>query len=411
MSTVLLLKETISRQLKAGMKDSWCLVRSPDSLYLGLKKKWLVPLLLLCSLVLVPTVLVPASHRLLELFYPPVEKSQLFGLFTTTREDVRLDARKVQAAWVVWGFAGLAVAAGLVAYAPVLRGAAEREKLRLLKTLQEALGGPGPFSLEERYRIDGELGSGAMGVVFKAFDKTLQREVALKELPPVFTRDTERRERFRREALTLARLTHPGIVSIYDLLDDGQRMVLIMELVPGGTLAELIARRAPVPVPEACRLVAQVCETLGHVHQNGILHRDLKPANILIDEQQRLKVSDFGMARLMQESGLTLEGSIVGTPAYMSPEQAAGEASDFRSDIYSLGVIFYELLAGTPPFTGEAVRLLQQQVADPPPPLRERVEGVSEEIEALVMSMLTKDPRERLSDYREISSRLKLLQG
>lgn len=411
MSTVLLLKDNISRRLKLGMKDSWCLVRSPDSLYLGLKQKWLVPLLLLCSLVLVPTVLVPVSHRLLEAVYPPVEKTQLFGLVKTTREDERLDTRKAQASFILWALAGLGIAAGLIAYAPEVRDAAEIEKLRLLKSLQQAMGGLGPFNLEERYRIDGELGSGAMGVVFKAFDKTLQRSVALKELPAVFTKDPERRARFRREALTLARLTHPGIVSIYDLLDDGNRMVLVMELVPGGTLAELIAQKAPLPVPEACRLVAQVCETLDHVHQNGIIHRDLKPANILIDEHRRLRVTDFGMARLLQEGGLTLEGSIVGTPAYMSPEQAAGKASDVRSDIYSLGVIFYELLCGAAPFQGEPAKVLVQQISDPPPPLRERVEGLADDVEALVMAMLAKEPQARLADYRDISQRLQALQG
>lgn len=368
-------------------------------------------MLLLLSLILVPTTIIPGTHFILEKLYPPVEKKLLFGLLRATSNDDRLEIRKAQSIYLLWGLAGVGVLGGLVLYAPIVRFSAEAEKVRLLKSLQQASGGKGPFDLEERYRIDAEIGSGAMGVVNSAFDKTLKRNVAIKELPAVYVKTPERRERFLREALTLARLTHPGIVHIYDLLDDGERMILVLELVSGGTLEDLIDSRAPVPVSDACRLITQICEALDHVHQSGIVHRDLKPNNILIDKYDNPKVTDFGVARLVQESGLTLEGSLIGTPSYMSPEQAAGKATDFRSDIYSLGIIFYELLSGSPPFAGESVAVLLQQISDQPSPLTGRIDGVEENVEKIVMAMLEKNPDDRLSDYQDILKKLQAIQS
>ncbi|BCA78451.1 hypothetical protein AOP6_0238 [Desulfuromonas sp. AOP6] len=391
------------QRLKAGAADSLFLLRSPRILFLGLQRKWLVPVLLLVSLVLVPAVLLPATHFLLEKIYPPVEKKQLFGLLKTSKEDERLIRRQAQSTFLIWSLASLGVATGLVLYAPIIRRAAEQEIfLQPAKQLTDS----SRSLLGKRYQIEAEIGSGTMGVVYSAFDQTLERQVALKELPSVFVRDPERRERFRREALTLAQLIHPGIVQIYDLVDDGSRMILVMELVRGGTLEDHMAGRAPFAEAVVLSMVSQLCDTLCHVHEKGIVHRDLKPANILLDEQQRLKVTDFGLARLRQESGLTLDGSLMGTPFYMSPEQAAGKPTDFRADIYSLGVIFYELLAGAPPFTGEPTAVLLQQLNDEPVPLRERAAGIREGVADLVMAMLRKNPDERLCDHGEISRRL-----
>lgn len=412
MSTVLSTSnQTLYQRLGAGLCVLWGLLREPDALYLGLKKKWLLPACLLLSLILVPVALVPTAHLLLEKLYPPVEKKLIFGLYTKTSTDERLEGRKAQAEVLLWTLSGAAVLVGLMLYAPTIRMAADAEKERLLDTLRRDIGGQGPFRLEDRYRIEEQIGSGAMGVVFSAFDKTLERPVALKELPAAYVKDPERRERFRREALTLAKLTHPGIVPIYDLLDDGDRMILVMELVGGGTLADLIAERAPVAVEEACGLIGQICETLDHVQQNGIVHRDLKPANILIDNRRQLKVTDFGIARLVRESGLTIDGSLMGSPQYMSPEQAKGKTSDFRSDIYSLGVIFYQLLTGSPPFSGEPAAVLLQQISDPPPSLQGRIAEPVDAVEQLVMAMLRKEPAERISDYREIARQLHALGG
>ncbi len=404
------IKNNFTSRLQSGVQDSWCLVRSPDMLYLGLKKKWLVPTLLLFSLVLVPIILLPTTHLILEKIYPPVVEKQLFGLIKSTKDDERLEARKALSTYFLWSLAGLGVTFGFILYAPIIKHAAESEKVQLFKSLQRSIGGKASFDLDERYQIAGEIGSGAMGVVYSAYDKTLERNVALKELPTVFVRDPERRERFRREALTLAKLTHPGIVHIYDLLDDNQRMVLVMELVNGGTLEDLIAREAPFPEAHACRLVGSICETLEHVHQKGIIHRDLKPANILIDDHQNLKVTDFGLARLLQNSDITLDGSIFGSPNYMSSEQAAGKTVDYRSDIYSLGSIFYELLTGSPPFNGEPVVVLGQQITKKPIPVIKHNDDLNEDLSDLVMGMLVKNPDDRLVDYQEIQSRLQSVQ-
>ena len=262
MSTVLLLKHGFLSRLKVGLRDSWSLLRSPDSLYLGLKKKWLAPTLLLLLLLLVPTVLIPSSHFILDKIYPSIEKEQVFGLFKTTHEDERLEVRKSQANYLIWALSGVGAILSLIIYAPIIRFSADTEKVRLLEKWQQTVGSTGSFNLEERYRIDSEIGSGAMGVVFSTFDKILERNVALKELRSTYVEDSERRERFRREALTLAKLTHPGIVHIYDLLDDGERMILVMELVKGGTLEDLIANQAPFAVPEASRLLIQICEAM-----------------------------------------------------------------------------------------------------------------------------------------------------
>ncbi len=411
MSTVLTSTHNLQRRLKAGARDSWVLVCSPNFLCLGLKKKWLVPALLLFSLILVPAVLQPTMDFILEKLYPPIENKQFFGLIDLSRADTRLKTRKSQSTYLLWTLAGMAIAASLIGYAPTVLVSAEDEKEKLLKSQRKASGVKGPFRLEGRYRIDAEIGTGAMGVVFSAFDQKLERQVALKELPSFFVRNPERRERFRREALTLAKLSHPGIVHIYDLLDDGDRMVLVMELVCGGTLEDLIAQRAPVAVAEACRLVDSICETLDHVHRAGIVHRDLKPANILVDEKLNLKITDFGLARLLQEDGLTLDGSVMGSPNYMSPEQAAGKASDHRADLYALGIIFYELLTGVPPFVGEPVAVLVQQLSVVPTTLQLIIPELGDEIAGLVMAMLSKNPDERLSDLRDIRARLQAMQG
>ncbi|MBE0502421.1 MAG: serine/threonine protein kinase [Desulfuromonadales bacterium] len=410
MSTVMSSQHSLLIRLKTGAKDCWGLIRSPDTLYLGLKRKGVVPALLLLSLALVPLVLLPIANLTLEKIYPPITEKKLFGLLHSTAADERLEVRKSQSAYLIWTLAGVAVVIGLIGYAPIVRFSAEIEKEELLKSLQQASGVKGPLNLEDRYRVDDEIGSGAMGVVFSAFDMKLERNVALKELPSVFIRDSERRERFRREALTLAKLTHPGIVQIYDLLDDGERIVLVMELVKGGTLESLIANKAPFAVAEACRLVESISETLAHVHQKGIVHRDLKPANILIDENQNLKVTDFGLARLRQESRMTLDGSVMGSPNYMSPEQAAGQQTDYRTDIYALGIIFYELLTGAPPYTGELAAVMVKQISENPTPPSERIEGLDHEVDSLVMAMLNKNPDERLSDFHEIRARLQRLQ-
>lgn len=405
MSTVVSIKKNFPQRIKTGINDSLFLIQTPDSLLLGLKRKWLVPGLLLLSLLLVPLVVLPMTNLVLKKIYPSSTKDQLVKLFNTSHQNQLLATRKGQAAFLIWFMVGAGVPFGLILYAPVLRLASEEEPDHGPK-LTDRIPKDALPDIDDRYTIDAEIGRGAMGVVYSGLDNKLERPVALKELPATSLRDSEIRERFRREALTLAKLTHPGIVHIHDLLDDNQRMVLVMELVRGGTLETLIKEKAPFAESEAIAMVSSLAETLKHVHQQGIIHRDLKPANILIDEHQNLKITDFGLARLKQDSNLTLDGTVFGSPKYMSPEQAAGKVADFRSDIYSLGIIFYELLTGAPPFIGEPLVVMSQQLNNQPVPAADQVDNLSREVSELVMAMLDKDPAKRLTDVNEIQARL-----
>jgi serine/threonine protein kinase len=225
-----------------------------------------------------------------------------------------------------------------------------------------------------RYQILGPLGSGGMATVYKAFHPALDRTVALKIIRTSLTDDTEFLDRFRQEAKAVARLRHPNIVQVFDFgLADGQHFI-VMEYLEGGTLKQRLrslqqdAQR--IPRRELLRIVSEVAEGLAYAHQFGILHRDVKPANVLLTRDGRAVLTDFGIARMVMSVELTRTGVGVGTPEYMSPEQARGEGADERADIYSLGVMAYEMVAGRVPFTADtplAVVLKHLNDALPPP--------------------------------------------
>ncbi|HVE66448.1 MAG TPA: serine/threonine-protein kinase, partial [Thermoanaerobaculia bacterium] len=218
------------------------------------------------------------------------------------------------------------------------------------------------------YRIEGQLGAGGMGVVYLARDAVLRREVALKVLPDAFASDPERLARFEREAQLLASLTHPNIAAIHGMEQADAVRYLVLELVPGETLAERLTG-GPLPVDEALEVCRQIAEALEAAHEKGIIHRDLKPANVKITPAGKVKVLDFGLAKafgpgpsdadLSQSptitTGGTQQGVILGTAAYMSPEQARGKALDKRTDIWSFGCVLYEALTGRPAFVGETI--------------------------------------------------------
>src|SRR5215813_4424090 len=212
------------------------------------------------------------------------------------------------------------------------------------------------------------LGKGGMGEVYRARDLKLKREVAIKILPDEFSRDTDRVSRFQREAEVLASLNHPNIAAIYDLQEaDGSRF-LVLELVEGETLADRIAR-GPIPIEEALPIAKSICEALEAAHEQGVVHRDLKPANVKITPDGKVKVLDFGLAKAVERSRATTlsnsptllsvaasnAGVIIGTAAYMSPEQAKGKSVDKRADIWAFGVVLYEMLTGKQAFCGETV--------------------------------------------------------
>jgi len=261
-----------------------------------------------------------------------------------------------------------------------------------------------------RYILEEELGTGGMGTVYSGLDTVLDRRVAVKKLSDRFMGDDEYLSRFRREARALAKLTHPAIVQVYDLIEDRGRYWMALEYVDGGDLAAYVNDRKQVPLIESTAMIRRIADGLACAHRQGIIHRDLKPANILLTRNQDPKISDFGLARLACSSILTQEGAILGSPRYMSPEQAAGNDSDERSDIYALGVTFYELLAGRPPFDGDTARVLAQHITQPPPPLGQIPVDIPEDIETLIMQMLAKDPRERPANMIEIVEILDRLQ-
>jgi tRNA A-37 threonylcarbamoyl transferase component Bud32 len=266
-----------------------------------------------------------------------------------------------------------------------------------------------PATVSKRYQLEAEIGRGASGVVHRARDTILERRVALKELA-VPDADDDAVERFRREAKIVAQLSHPNIVQVYDLVDEAGRIWIAMEWVECGDLSQTIADQGPLPFESAARIAHAIAQAIAYAHGRGIVHRDLKPQNVLVDQSGIVKVTDFGLAKIAGTSVHTIEGTILGSPHYMSPEQADGRTADERSDIYSLGAILYHMLAGRPPFEGQITSVLMQHVRRPVSPLSTTAPGVAvpRELETLLMQMLAKDPDERPQTMRDTAQRLAL---
>lgn len=257
-----------------------------------------------------------------------------------------------------------------------------------------------------RYRLHELLGTGGMGEVWSATDSMLERQVAVKLLKDVH--DPAMAERFRREALSTAAVRHDDVVSIYDTGVErqpggGDLVYLVMELLPGPTLADALRQHGRMPVDLAVRLVGQVADALAAAHRAGVVHRDIKPANLMFDAEHRLTVLDFGIAAVAaaDQAGLTATGTVIGSPAYLSPEQAAGQQVGPATDVYSLGCVFFEMLCGEAPYPGgHPLSVLHQHVAAPVPRLRDRMgEGAQlpAYVDQLVTSMLAKKPSARPS--------------
>jgi eukaryotic-like serine/threonine-protein kinase len=262
-----------------------------------------------------------------------------------------------------------------------------------------------------RYAIQSELGRGAMGVVYKATDTALERTVAVKTVNMALERDgAEKYEaRFYQEARAAGSLNHPNIVTVYDVGKEGNVAYMAMEFIEGQELRSLLAEGRALPVSQAVSIAAQVAEGLAYAHQHGVVHRDIKPANIMVLTDGPVKITDFGIARMRASNDeLTQSGMMLGSPKYMSPEQVIGKRADHRSDIFSLGVIVYETLTGSAPFSGENVTALMYQIVNFAPPAPSAVNpAVPELLNFIVAKMLAKPLEERYQSAQDLANDLR----
>lgn len=257
-------------------------------------------------------------------------------------------------------------------------------------------------TLGGRYTLTERIAIGGMGEVWKARDKVLGRTVAVKILKEEYTGDPGFLERFRAEARHTALLNHPGVANVFDYGEEDGSAYLIMELVPGEPLSNIIERDKQLPADRILNIMAQTARALAAAHAQGLVHRDVKPGNLIITPDERVKVTDFGIARLADQVPLTATGQVMGTAQYLAPEQATGQQATQSSDMYSLGIIGYECLAGRRPFTGESqIAIALAQVNDPPPPLSQDVPAPAA---ALIMCLLSKDPADRPENATALAS-------
>ena len=270
------------------------------------------------------------------------------------------------------------------------------------------------YVLNNRYRLLAQIASGGMAVVYKAHDTALNRVVAVKILRESFANDADFRTHFQSEAQAAANLAHPNIVTVYDFGQDGTRSYIVMEYVDGRDLKSVVRAEAPLPIDRAIDLIVQACAALGYAHRAGLVHCDVKPQNMLVTSDGRLKVTDFGIARAISATVPRDVETVGGTPHYFSPEQAAGEPPTPASDVYSLGVVLYEMLAGRLPFEGENhTELAMSHLRDEPPPLTAINPTVPLQLEQIINKVMSEEPSNRyrtadqlgriLIEYRRIA--------
>ncbi|MFZ0385756.1 MAG: protein kinase [Solirubrobacteraceae bacterium] len=262
-------------------------------------------------------------------------------------------------------------------------------------------------SLSGRYRLEARIAAGGMSTVYRAFDETLERQVAVKLMHREVAADSAQLERFRREARSVARLSHPHIVGVIDTGDDGDpthpRPYIVLEYVEGETLKERIRRNGRLPITEAIAYAIEIARALGLAHAQHIVHRDVKPQNVLIDHEGSAKVTDFGIARTLEEDGLTADGRVLGTTDYVSPEQALGRHVTGQSDLYSLGVVLYEMLTGEVPFSGEnQVAVAMKHVREELPDVQIKRPEISAALASVVETATAKRESDRYADDAEM---------
>jgi serine/threonine protein kinase, bacterial len=262
-------------------------------------------------------------------------------------------------------------------------------------------------ALEGRYRVDAVIATGGMSTVYRGLDIRLDRPVALKVMDSRYSGDSQFLARFEREAKAVARLKGDGLVAVYDQGVDGNYPFLVMELVEGGTLRELLRERGPMPPHAVAAVLAPICAGLAVAHAAGLVHRDVKPENVLISDDGEVKIADFGLVRAVAEAGITSTSVILGTAAYLSPEQVSSGDAGPRSDVYAVGILAFELLTGRTPFTGDtALSVAYQRMDNDVPPPSSAIAGVPAQFDALVLRATDRDPAARFADAAELGEAL-----
>ena len=261
--------------------------------------------------------------------------------------------------------------------------------------------------INDRYEIIKSIGEGGMANVYLAYDTILDRRVAVKVLRGDLSNDEKFVRRFQREALSASSLTHPNIVEMYDVGEDNGIYYIIMEYIEGKTLKQLIKKRGALTLSEAIDIMLQITDGISEAHNSYIIHRDLKPQNIMIKEDGTVKITDFGIAMALNSTQLTQTNSVMGSVHYLPPEQASGKGSTIRSDIYSMGILFYEILTGTLPFKGEnAVEIALKQMRDEIPSVRKKNPSIPQSVENVIIRATAKNPKNRYSDSKEMHADL-----
>lgn len=264
--------------------------------------------------------------------------------------------------------------------------------------------------LDGRYRVEARIASGGMSTVYRGRDVRLDRPVALKVMDRRYAGDQQFLTRFHREARAIARLKDPGLVSIYDQGSDPAHPFLVMELVEGGTLRELLRERGPMPPHAMAAVLRPVLSGLGVAHRAGLVHRDVKPENVLISDDGEVKLVDFGLVRAIADAGITSTSVILGTAAYLSPEQVEGVETGPRSDVYAAGIMTFELLTGTTPFTGDtSLAVANQRLDRDVPPPSSVIAGIPPELDAFVARATARRPDDRFADASEMGEALDTL--
>jgi predicted Ser/Thr protein kinase len=254
-----------------------------------------------------------------------------------------------------------------------------------------------------RYELEQKVGSGGMSKVYKAHDRLLERTVALKILHEHYSQDDEYIERFRREARSVAQLTHPNVVTVIDRGEHEGRQYIVFEYIDGENLKQLVEREGPLPPRQVIELGLQIASALASAHARGVVHRDVKPQNVILTDEGRPKVTDFGIARSSDVESVTLTGTVMGTSEYIAPEQARGELVDFRSDVYSLGAILYELCTGEVPYPGEnPVSVAMRHLHEPVPSARAQRPDIPARLDAAIRKAMAKDPAERFGSMDDL---------